>query len=155
MIAGNERRLDAAIQHFGQLLRSPYKEYFASDQSLTFVIGQASRNIGQIYHMAYGRSDEAIPYIEESLKYYEPNSEELADAQTLLDRVRRKRGLIRAISAGWSQVAWGSSLDDFLQAFPRAGQDDDWWLSGEEPGDLAGFAINESSTPSIRMANST
>ena len=54
-----------------------------------------------------------------------------------------KRGLIRGISVGWGQVAWGSSLDDFLQTFPRATQDDDWWLSGEEPGDLAGFAINE------------
>jgi hypothetical protein len=108
-----------------------------------FVIAQAYRNIGQIYHMAYGRSDEAIPYIEESLKYYDPDSEELVGAQTLLDRARAKRGLIRAISSGWGEIAWGISLDDFLQMFPRARQDNDWWLSGEQPGDLAGFAINE------------
>ena len=83
MIAGNDCP-DAAIQHFGQLLRSPYKEYFASHQPLMFVIAQASRNIGQIYHMAYGRSDEAIPYIQESLKYYQPDSEKLANAKRFL-----------------------------------------------------------------------
>ena len=143
MITVHEDHLDSSIQYFGQLLSSPYKEYFASHPSLTFVIGQASRNIGQIYHMAYGRSDEAIPYIEESLKYFQGDTEEFASAQTLLDRVRRKRGLIQAISSGWGQIAWGISLDDFLQTFSRASQDDDWWLSGEKPGDLAGFAIDK------------
>lgn len=142
MIAAGERRWDAAVQNLGQLLRSPYKEYFSSQESLKFVIGQACRNIGRIYHFAYGRSDEAMPYFEESLKYFPPDDEGFADGQVFLDRIRRKRGLVRAICSGCDRIAWGSSLDDFLQTFPRARPDDDWWLSGEEPGDLAGFAVN-------------
>ena len=142
-IAGHDGQLQHAIHFLEQLLASPFKEYFASNTTHNFVLERACHNIGRIYHMAYGRSEEAIPYLQDALRYCVEGDEEFVEGQTLLDRARRKAGLIRAISAGWSRVAWGTSADEFIQTFPRAMQDDTWWLPGEEPGDLAGFAIRE------------
>jgi tetratricopeptide (TPR) repeat protein/predicted RNA-binding Zn-ribbon protein involved in translation (DUF1610 family) len=141
-IAGHEGQLPQAIHFLKQLLAAPFKEYFASNTTHNFVLERACHNIGRIYHFAYGRSEEAIPYLQEALDFCEAGDGEFAEGQVLLDRVRRKARLVRAISSGWGRIAWGSSLDDFLQMFPRARPDDDWWLSGEEPGDLAGFAVN-------------
>lgn len=142
-IAGHDRQVDQAIQYLGQLLKSPYNEYFSAEETLKFVIGQACRNIGRIYHLAYGRSDEAIPYLEASLRYFAPDDEEFTNGQVVLEKVRRKAGLIREISFGWDKLAWGSSLGAFQRRFRRATQDETWWLTGEAPGEFAGFRLSE------------
>jgi len=142
MIAAGERQFDQAIHLLTQLLTSPFQDHFSATGAPTCVLERACHNIGRIYHFAYGRSEDAIPYFQEALRYCKDGDEEFANGQVLLDRARRKQGLVRAISSGWGQIAWGRSLDDFLQMFPQASPDDDWWLSGEDPGDFAGFAVN-------------
>ena len=75
-----------ALDRFGQVVSSPYKEYFVS-KNLKFVIGLAYANIGRI-HLAQGSCEEATQYLEESLRYYDRDSE---DAKKILQDVAKAR----------------------------------------------------------------
>jgi len=75
-----------ALDRFGQVVSSPYKEYFVS-KNLKFVIGLAYANMGRI-NLAQGACEEATQYLEESLRYYDQDSE---DAKKILQDVAKAR----------------------------------------------------------------
>lgn len=86
VIAGRKGKWDNAMAWAKQLVCSPYKEYFASED-LKFVMGRTYSNMGRFY-LAQGDYENAVQYLEESLSYYEQNSE---DAKKVLKDLTEAR----------------------------------------------------------------
>lgn len=84
MLAANERQGEQSIHYLKQLLASPFKEYFASDETQRFVLALACENIGRTYFLKAYRVKEAIPYFEEALRYYDQDDSQLRSVQELL-----------------------------------------------------------------------
>ncbi|PDP88559.1 hypothetical protein CQJ94_06030 [Glycomyces fuscus] len=49
--------------------------------------------------------------------------------------------LAERIGAGWSGVAWGSDVAAFRARFPRAREQNGWWVSGEPPEAFCGILM--------------
>ncbi|MFO7905030.1 MAG: hypothetical protein ACQESR_14125 [Planctomycetota bacterium] len=87
-LAAHERRLDEAIHFFKQVLKPPFKEYFASDETVGFVLERACHNIGRIYFLSFYRVTEAIPYFQEALRYCNSGDEDYQTNFALLEEAK-------------------------------------------------------------------
>ena len=88
MIAGHEGQLDNSIHLLKQLLASPFKEYFASNKTHNFVLERACHNIGRVYFLKFYRVKEAIPYLEEALRYGEEGDDDYQTTASLLEAAK-------------------------------------------------------------------
>ena len=121
-IASREARWDNALARLKQLVCSPYKEYFVSED-LKFVIGLAYNNMGRIY-LTQGDYENAVQYLEESLSYYEQNSEDAKNVLKDLTKARSGKQLPSEIQKLLQDIEMGSREKkiDALQEIGRVGK---------------------------------
>jgi len=121
-IASREGRWDNALARLKQLVCSPYKEYFVSED-LKFVIGLAYNNMGRIY-LTQGDYENAVQYLEESLNYYEQNSEDAKKVLKDLTKARSGKQLPSEIQKLLQDIEMGSREKkiDALQEISRVGK---------------------------------
>lgn len=122
VIAGREGKWDNAMDRLKQLVCSPYKEYFVSED-LKFVIGLAYSNMGRIY-LTQGDYENAVQYLEESLSYYEQNSEDTKRVLKDLTKARSGKQLPSEIQKLLQDIEMGSREKKIvaLQEISRVGK---------------------------------
>jgi len=101
--------LNEAVDSFKRILSPPYKDWFESNKHHNFVLQGAYESIGRILFHGFYRVDEAIPYLQEALRYCEKGDENYQSNLAFLEEAKSQPTLPSDLKAKLEIVRTGNA----------------------------------------------